>query len=273
MSTEAATQSVLNETGLSHPRWKTEAIHFTVLTVAVLICWIPRLRGPIDLRWDGAVYYVLGTSLAEGHGYRLLNEPGNIEANQYPPMLPAIIAAHQLILGTNDPIIVGRWLRITYFLFFNLYVFTIYLVAVGYLPSKYALLATVICVFGLFTYFMSDLSFPEIPFALATTLFVLFNRNSGKRTDAVFAGLFAVVAYALRTAGIALLAAWVGESVIKKDLRRAMFRSVVSGIAVFSWLLYISAVESGKATKIPRMNISAPTISGTTSAMRETSLS
>ena len=251
MSTEAATQSALNETGLSHPRWKTEAIHFTVLTVAVLICWIPRLRGPIDLRWDGAVYYVLGTSLAEGHGYRLLNEPGNIEANQYPPMLPAIIAAHQLILGTNDPIIVGRWLRITYFLFFNLYVFTIYLVAVGYLPSKYALLATVICVFGLFTYFMSDLSFPEIPFALATTLFVLFNRNSGKRTDAVFAGLFAVVAYALRTAGIALLAAWVGESVIKKDLRRAMFRSVVSGIAVFSWLLYISAVESGQSYKNP----------------------
>src|SRR5262245_6119547 len=244
MHTEAATQSVINETGLSRPRWKTETIHFTVLAVAVLICWIPRLRGPIDLRWDGAVYYVLGTSLAEGHGYRLLNEPGNIEANQYPPMLPAIIAAHQLVLGTNDPVIVGRWLRITYFLFFNLYVFTIYLIGIRYLPSNYALLTAVIFVFGLFTYFMSDFSFPEIPFALATTLFVLFSRSSGKRTDAVFAGLFAVVGYALRTAGIALLAAWVAESVIKKDLRRAMFRSALSGIAVVGWLLYISAVES-----------------------------
>jgi hypothetical protein len=38
--------------------------------------WLPRLRGPLDLRYDAGVYYILGTSLAEGKGYRLLNEPG-----------------------------------------------------------------------------------------------------------------------------------------------------------------------------------------------------
>ena len=37
--------------------------------------WAPRLDGPIDLRWDASTYFVLGTSLAEGKGYRLLNEP------------------------------------------------------------------------------------------------------------------------------------------------------------------------------------------------------
>ena len=71
------------------------------LTVAT---WVPRFRGPIDLRWDGATYYVLGTALAEGKGYRLLNEPGDIEAVQYPPLLPALVAAHQWVLGTSDPI-------------------------------------------------------------------------------------------------------------------------------------------------------------------------
>ena len=40
-------------------------------------------------------YYVLGTALAEGKGYRLLNEPGDIEANQYPPLLALVIAFHQ----------------------------------------------------------------------------------------------------------------------------------------------------------------------------------
>ncbi len=58
------------------------------------------------------VYYVLGTSLAEGKGYRLLNEPGEIQANQYPPLLPLIIAAHQIVLGTSDPHVVGPWLRL-----------------------------------------------------------------------------------------------------------------------------------------------------------------
>ena len=44
--------------------------------------WLPRLRGPIDLRWDGGTYYVLGTSLAQGRGYRLLDEPGEILETQ-----------------------------------------------------------------------------------------------------------------------------------------------------------------------------------------------
>ena len=36
--------------------------------VALLLVWlavsIPRLHGPIDLRWDASTYYVLGTALA-----------------------------------------------------------------------------------------------------------------------------------------------------------------------------------------------------------------
>src|SRR3954447_26116684 len=49
-----------------------------VLIAVVVATWAPRLRGPIDLRWDAGVYYVLGTSLYESKAYRLLNEPGEI---------------------------------------------------------------------------------------------------------------------------------------------------------------------------------------------------
>ena len=82
----------------------------------VLLTWLPRLTGPIDLRWDGGVYYVLGTALADGTGYRLLNEPGEIEANQYPPLFPAIIALHQRLAGTSNPTLVGQQLRLTFLL-------------------------------------------------------------------------------------------------------------------------------------------------------------
>ena len=44
----------------------------TVLVLAIVL-WLPRLTGPIDLRWDAGVYYLLGTSLATGQGYRILS--------------------------------------------------------------------------------------------------------------------------------------------------------------------------------------------------------
>src|SRR5262249_58753663 len=103
-----------------------------VLAVAALI-WIPRQTGPIDMRWDGAVYYILGTSLAEGKGYRLLNEPGEIAAVQYPPLLPAVVAVHQRLLGSSDPTVVGRALRATSFLIFLAYAVITFRVFLGYL--------------------------------------------------------------------------------------------------------------------------------------------
>ena len=48
-----------------------------VILVIALLLWAPRLSGPINLRWDASTYYLLGTALAEGKGYRLLNEPGS----------------------------------------------------------------------------------------------------------------------------------------------------------------------------------------------------
>jgi hypothetical protein len=40
-----------------------------------------------------------------------LDEPGEIEAIQYPPLVPLIVAAHQRVLGTSDPLKVGSWKR------------------------------------------------------------------------------------------------------------------------------------------------------------------
>ena len=78
-----------------------------VLILLAIALWVPRLKGPIDLRWDAGVYYVLGTSLANGQGYRIISEPGSPEALQYPPLLPAVVALYQRALGSNDPAIIA----------------------------------------------------------------------------------------------------------------------------------------------------------------------
>ena len=121
-------------------------------------------------------YYLLGTSLAEGRGYRLLNEPGEIEGVQYPPLLPAVVAAHQLALGTSDPTIVGRWLRLSSFLVFVAYGLVALWFLRSYLPPERALLGALLSVFCLHAWFLSDTLFPEVSFSVATVLFLIFAR-------------------------------------------------------------------------------------------------
>jgi hypothetical protein len=233
-------------TGLS----KGDVIALIILLVLAITSWLPRLRGPIDLRWDAGVYYTLGTSLAEGKGYRLLNEPGDIKATQYPPLLPAFVAAHQLVLGTGDPTVVGRALRFSFFVLFVIYIVAIYALARRYLPLSYAFGVTLICLFNFYTHFMSDACFPEVAFALATVLFALCY-NKKRRFFSVAAAAAAVAAFALRTVGVSLLAAWVVEGMLKRKFKAAAMRLALLLVAVAGWQFYIRSVETEPAYSHP----------------------
>jgi hypothetical protein len=145
-------------------RSSSERFVLCVLLLLGSIIWLPRLNGPLDLRWDAGTHYVLGTSLAEGRGYRLLNEPGNIESIQYPPLLPILIALHQLALGTSDPLRVGQALR--------------FIVLVN--PT---------------TIVMSDFCLSDVPFALIAAVFFLLQQHQNRRIVRVLIPLTAVAAY------------------------------------------------------------------------------
>src|SRR5271166_6051262 len=155
-----------------------DRIPLAALMVLAVVLWIPWARGPIDLRWDAGVYYILGTSLAEGNGYRLLNEPGNPEAIQYPPLLPIFIASQERLLGTSDPVIVGKWLRLIYQLMLMGCAALTYLLARRWSSRWPAFLAGVIFLLSLHTYFMGSLAFSEVPFTLVSLLFFAPSRST-----------------------------------------------------------------------------------------------
>lgn len=205
--------------------------------------WMPRASGPIDLRYDAGVYYTLGTSLFQGTGYRLLNEPGEIPANQYPPLLPAIVAVHQLALGTGDPAVVGPWLRLTFLLFSLGFLVTGYFLAKQYVGRGLAVLAGLICALHVDTLFFSDLCFAEIPFGLVTIGFFLLQGRWGKWGQAAQAAL-GVAAFLLRTLGIALLAAWVAEALLCKQWARAAIRAGVALVPFLLWQGYVAHVRT-----------------------------
>jgi hypothetical protein len=208
---------------------------------AAVALWLPRTRGPIDLRWDGGVYYILGTSLAEGSGYRLLNEPGQIRAVQYPPLLPAIVAVHERLLGTSDPTTVGIGLRRTSFVVFVAFAVVLLWFFRSHLPMPEALIGAVVSLLTLEVWFLSDVLFPEVWFGVATLLFLIFVRKRGAAQVAAYA--FALASYALRTVGVAAFVVWVADSVIRRRFREAAVRAMLALVPVVAWQGYVAMVE------------------------------
>ncbi len=216
-----------------------------VVAIAVLL-WAPRLSGPIDLRWDAGTYYVLGTSLATGQGYRILSEPGSPEALQYPPLLPAIVAVCQRALGSTNAAVVGPWLRILYAVLFLGYALAVLALAKRYVRPLFAVTAVAFTLLQPNTIWLSDLLHTEIPFVLISVLFVLvavdgpFSSSPWLREVASF--VLASAGFLLRTAGVALLAAWVLEALVRRHWRLALVRSFLAILPIIAWQTYVVRV-------------------------------
>ena len=219
---------------------KTELLGLAVLLMVWLAVSVPRLGGPIDLRWDASTYYILGTALAEGKGYRLLNEPGEIAAVQYPPLLPLVVAAHEKVMATNDYIAVGSVLRFSYFVLSGCYLLVIYFLARQILSPLYSLIVGLASVLSFCSFlFPSDALYADLPFSLLFALFLVFERRGEKPLNGAIAGVIAAAAYLLRTAGIILLVAWIGASVVRRQFRQAAIRIAISAIPILLWQGYI----------------------------------
>jgi len=209
-----------------------------VIVLLAAALWAPRLQGPLDLRYDAGVYYILGQSLAEGRGYRLLNEPGAIEAIQYPPVLPAVAALHQLVLGTSDPVVVGHALRLTMALLFLGYAFALFALARRYLPPGFAFAVALLAILNVQVIFLSDYFSADLPFAAVTLFFFVAPAGFA-------AGALAVLAFGLRTAGVALLVAWGAQSLLHRRWAEAAVRLSVTVAAVGGWQAYVHHVKAG----------------------------
>jgi hypothetical protein len=231
--------------GASATRWSVADRRYAAVLVLVAVAlWLPRLRGPLDLRYDAGVYYILGTSLAEGRGYRLLNEPGAIEAIQYPPLLPTVAAAHQRLLGTSDPVVVGHWLRLTVAALFIGYAVAVFALARRLVPSRFAFFATLLAILNVQALFLSDYFSADLPYAAVSTFFFLAPPGLG-------AGLLALSAYGLRTAGVALLAAWTAESLLRRRFPQALARGGTALVMLGAWQAYVAHVKSDPAFAEP----------------------
>src|SRR5207253_2148127 len=114
-----------------------------------------------------------------------------------------------------------------------------YLLARRHLSAVYAAFIAVMVALSFYSFLhLSNTLYAELPFALLSTLFLL----NGEHTDGfhtTVTGLLGAAAWLLRTAGIALLAAWIVDSLIRRRFRQAVLRSGIAAVPVIGWLLYI----------------------------------
>ena len=243
---------------------RTELKAFALVIGLTVAWWMPQRHGPIDARSDGATYYILGTALAQGRGYRLLNEPGEIRAVQYPPLLPLVVAAHQKVLATSDFVVVGRWLRAFYFVLSLALAAGAYRLARDYLPPRRALLAGAVSVLALHTWYLAGVLYTEIPLALVAVCFAICARQAHRTRYWLATAALGVAAYSLRTAGIALLAAWCIAALVERPPRtteggpathsrfmRAGARAAVALVPFIVWQTYIGSVMASDDYRDP----------------------
>jgi hypothetical protein len=222
-----------------------------LLLVAIGL-WLPRLQGPIDLRYDAGVYYLTGVALASGKGYRILSEPGEIDAIQYPPLLPFIIAGVQLASGASDPAVLGHILRILFFALSSANALVTYAVGRRLLRPNWALFAALLATLHVETVFMSDLLFAEIPYSLVTMIFFLFALPTKSGRDLItrltphawMASLLAAVAFLLRTSGLALFTAWVADNLMRRQWRNALIAMLLGVLCIGGWQAYVWQIKT-----------------------------
>ena len=158
---------------------------------------------------------------------------------------PSLQPAYERLVGTSDPAVVGHLLRLSFCVISLLFIFAAYRFGERYLGPHFAFLATLVTVLHVHTIWMSELFFAELPFALLSILFLLVVQDGRRGLRAWLAGGLAVACFLLRSSGIALMGAWVGESLFNRQFKQMAVRACVALIPVLAWQAYISNVKNG----------------------------
>jgi hypothetical protein len=105
-------------------------------------------------------------------------------------------------------------------------------------------LAALLAIVHSHTIFLSDFFAADVPYAFVSTLFFAVGGGAA-------GGLLALAAYGLRSAGIALLGAWVAESLIRRRMREGAARGAVAAAAMLTWQGYTAHVKTAPAFAHP----------------------
>ena len=223
------------------------AVAFAVLLVVVSI-YVLRLNGAAGLMVDDAWYLLLGKSLAEGTGYRLISSPLEAILPLYPPGQPALLS---LVFRARPDFPDNVWLLKS--------ISIAAMMGLGCLTYVYARrhrqlsremaasLAVAMVLVPAFVFLATSTLMTECVFTLAQLGAVVLVHRSVEAPDqrralllAAAAALLAAAVVLVRSAGAGLILAGVLWLLKERLWQRAFTFAAVSVLCLMPWLTYVT---------------------------------
>ncbi|MGQ0767320.1 MAG: hypothetical protein ACT4OZ_16855 [Gemmatimonadota bacterium] len=202
---------------------------------------------PVGAFQDDAIYTVLAKSLAEGHGYKLLNLPGEPDATHFPPGYPLFLALIWKVWPSfPDNIVAFKFANALLLACAALGTFTFAKQKLGSTTaaaSAYAIAGTLSIVVLLVTgVIMSEplfmaLLFPALLSAERTA-------ESGSAAGAARTGLWLGALALVRTLGLFTIPAALLVLVLRRHWRAAFALAATASLLVVPWQLWVTANQS-----------------------------
>jgi hypothetical protein len=226
------------------------------LAVIALVCLVATVAiltitpWPVGAFQDDAIYTVLAKSLAEGHGYKLLNLPGEPNATHFPPGYPLVLAAiWKLWPSFPDNLVAFKFANALFLALAALGTFHFMRRRFdSHIPAAcgYAIVGTLSIVVLLITgVVMSEPLFMAMMFpALLSAERAV---DTGRPRDAAVAGVWLGAWSLVRTLGVFAIPAALLVLVLRRHWRSAAALAAAAAMFIVPWQLWVSANQDAIA--------------------------
>lgn len=237
--------------------FKSRWIFLGVLAVAFLFAAIYTFDSKLALLGDNASYYSLGKSIAQGEGYVDILKISKSPNNHYPPGYPVIISTFLIF---SDSIVA---IKILNELFLAASLYLVFLL-VTKISKSYILgfLITFISVFNSHLLFYSSLIMSEVPYMFFSLLAIYFycridfESNYWKDKNLIVVALSTIIAYYVRSLGIALLAGFCLHMLLNKRFK--LMGAFIGSFVVGALPWFIRGQKMGGASYMNQLKMINP---------------
>lgn len=201
---------------------------------------------------DNATYMVLARSLANGHGFTLLSEPGSPPFKLYPYAYPALLALQMLVLGADQGLAsVVVPLKVSTALFFAGSVWLIYHLVSSRAGRATAFLTALVTATSPLALRWSADIMSEVPYLFFTLLAIwLVERAVCGRWSLVqdlAAGISLSLAFYVRSIGAVLIIAALAYVLLRAGTRRALVMALILLALSVPWIYQQTGANAGSS--------------------------